>query len=172
MTQTAVRQQLQVPATAEIRDNDDAVVDTAVLGELLLGKWANVRRTARELAGRPEIQKIEGLSATEHRKRCFDQLHYLVEQQAVHRAFPSALGGADDHGGNVAGFEELVVADPSLQIKAGVQWGLFGSAVMHLGTREHHEAWLPGIMNMDIPGCFAMTETGHGSDVASIATTA
>jgi acyl-CoA oxidase len=44
--------------------------------------------------------------------------------------------------------------------------------VMHLGTERHHEAWLPGIMNMDIPGCFAMTETGHGSDVASIATTA
>jgi acyl-CoA oxidase len=27
-------------------------------------------------------------------------------------------------------------------------------------------------MNLDIPGCFAMTETGHGSDVARIATTA
>src|SRR5688500_9012269 len=43
---------------------------------------------------------------------------------------------------------------------------------MHLGTGGHHRKWLPGIMNMDIPGCFAMTETGHGSDVASIATTA
>ena len=95
-----------------------------------------------------------------------------MDHGAVHRAFPAALGGADDHGGNIAGFEELVTADPSLQIKAGVQWGLFGSAVMHLGTAEHHAKWLPGIMNLDIPGCFAMTETGHGSDVASIATTA
>jgi acyl-CoA oxidase len=43
---------------------------------------------------------------------------------------------------------------------------------MHLGTAEHHAKWLPGIMSLDIPGCFAMTETGHGSDVASIATTA
>ncbi|BCW36351.1 acyl-CoA dehydrogenase [Arthrobacter sp. StoSoilA2] len=90
----------------------------------------------------------------------------------MHRAFPTRLGGSDDHGGNIAGFEELVTADPSLQIKAGVQWGLFGSAVMHLGTREHHDKWLPGIMSLAIPGCFAMTETGHGSDVASIATTA
>ncbi|MDI3279677.1 acyl-CoA dehydrogenase family protein, partial [Arthrobacter sp. AL08] len=89
----------------------------------------------------------------------------------VHRAFPSALGGSDDHGGNIAAFEELVTADPSLQIKAGVQWGLFGSAVMHLGTQQHHTNWLPGIMSLEIPGCFAMTETGHGSDVASIATT-
>ena len=105
-------------------------------------------------------------------RRVFGQLQYLVDNQAVHRAFPAALGGEDDHGGNIAGFEELVIADPSLQIKAGVQWGLFGSAVMHLGTEEHHRKWLPGIMNLDIPGCFAMTETGHGSDVASIATTA
>lgn len=147
-------------------------VDVEALGRQLLGKWADVRLQARELAARPELHKIEGLTHTEHRKRVFGQLRYLVENEAVHRAFPAALGGSDDHGGNIAGFEELVVADPSLQIKAGVQWGLFGSAVMHLGTAGHHARWLPGIMNLDIPGCFAMTETGHGSDVASIATTA
>ncbi len=147
-------------------------VDVAALGEQLLGKWADVRRQARALAAKPELHKIEGQTHTEHRQRTFEQLNFLVENNAVHRAFPASLGGNDDHGGNIAGFEELVTADPSLQIKAGVQWGLFGSAVMHLGTAEHHKKWLPGIMNMDIPGCFAMTETGHGSDVASIATTA
>jgi acyl-CoA oxidase len=148
------------------------VVDVAGLGRLLLGRWAGIRLQARDLAARPELHKTEGLTHTEHRTRTFGQLKYLVENEAVHRAFPTALGGSDDHGGNIAGFEELVTADPSLQIKAGVQWGLFGSAVMHLGTEEHHAKWLPGIMNLDIPGCFAMTETGHGSDVASIATTA
>ena len=147
-------------------------VDVSVLGEQLLGKWAAARHQARELAARPELHKLEGLTHGEHRARVFGQLKYLVANGAVHRAFPAALGGSDDHGGNVAGFEELVVADPSLQIKAGVQWGLFGSAVMHLGTDTHHDKWLPGIMSLAIPGCFAMTETGHGSDVASIATTA
>ncbi|MDQ0769133.1 acyl-CoA oxidase [Pseudarthrobacter defluvii] len=147
-------------------------VDVEALGRQLLGKWADVRLQARELAARPELHKVEGLTHTDHRERVFGQLKYLVDNEAVHRAFPSDVGGSDDHGGNIAGFEELVVADPSLQIKAGVQWGLFGSAVMHLGTAEHHAKWLPGIMNLDIPGCFAMTETGHGSDVASIATTA
>ncbi|HET9349161.1 MAG TPA: acyl-CoA dehydrogenase family protein, partial [Arthrobacter sp.] len=147
-------------------------VDVAALGELLLGKWADTRRTARVLAGRPELHKTEGLTHTEHRRRTFGQLKILVDNGAVHRAFPASVGGADEHGGNVAGFQELVIADPSLQIKAGVQWGLFGSAVNHLGTEQHHQKWLPGIMNLDIPGCFAMTETGHGSDVASIATTA
>lgn len=152
--------------------NAQPAVDVAALGEQLLGKWAGIRRQARQLAGSPELHKNEGLTHTDHRSRTFGQLKYLVDNEAVHRAFPAALGGSDDHGGNIAGFEELVTADPSLQIKAGVQWGLFGSAVMHLGTEEHHAKWLPGIMNLDIPGCFAMTETGHGSDVASIATTA
>ena len=166
----------QRPATAATAASRTAeakpAVDVDVLGEQLLGKWAEVRRQARTLAARPELHKIEGLTHTEHRARVFGQLKYLVDNEAVHRAFPESLGGSDDHGGNIAGFEELVVADPSLQIKAGVQWGLFGSAVMHLGTEEHHAKWLPGIMSLAIPGCFAMTETGHGSDVASIATTA
>ncbi len=147
-------------------------IDVAALGQALLGRWADVRRQARELAGMPELHKVEGLSLAEHRKRVFGQLGILVEQNGVHRAFPTRLGGNDDHGGNVAGYEELVIADPSLQIKGGVQWGLFGSAVLHLGSTEHQDKWLPGIMSLEIPGCFAMTEIGHGSDVASIATTA
>lgn len=169
------RKGLRPAATSAARPVDESTtpaVDVEALGRQLLGKWAGVRLQARELAARPELHKVEGLTHTDHRARVFGQLQYLVDNEAVHRAFPSELGGSDDHGGNIAGFEELVVADPSLQIKAGVQWGLFGSAVMHLGTAEHHNKWLPGIMNLEIPGCFAMTETGHGSDVASIATTA
>ncbi|MHA7304142.1 acyl-CoA dehydrogenase family protein [Arthrobacter sp. TMN-49] len=162
---------VMTPASSATHD-DGAVVDVAALGEVLLGQWAQVRLAARKLAGNPDLHKVEGLSHTEHRERVFKQLGILVEQDGVHRAFPTRLGGSDDHGGNVAGFEELVIADPSLQIKGGVQWGLFGSAVMHLGNEEHQNKWLPGIMNLEIPGSFAMTEIGHGSDVASIATTA
>src|SRR5690606_34185592 len=69
-------------------------------------------------------------------------------------------------------FEELVLADPSLQIKSGVQWGLFASAIYQLGTKAHWDKWLRDAITLDLPGAFAMTETGHGSDVQSIATTA
>lgn len=147
-------------------------VDVEALGRQLLGEWAEIRLASRELAKRPELQKVEGLSVAEHRKRVSAQLKLLVENGQVHRAFPKSVGGADDHGGNIAAFEELVAADPSLQIKSGVQWGLFGAAVLHLGTARHHEKYLPGIMSLAVPGAFAMTETGHGSDVASVATTA
>jgi acyl-CoA oxidase len=151
---------------------DGSRINVPELAHQLLGTWPDARIKARALAAREEFHRVEGLPLDEHRNRVFDQLKLLVENGQVHRAFPKHLGGQEDHGGNIAGFEELVTADPSLQIKSGVQWGLFGSAVMHLGTKEHHDKWLPGIMSLDIPGAFAMTEVGHGSDVASIATTA
>lgn len=147
-------------------------IDTVWLGEYLLGSWADVRRNSRELVRRPELHRIEDQTLAEQRKRVFGQLQLLVDSGSVHRAFPKSLGGNDDHGGNIASFEELVLADPSLQIKAGVQWGLFGAAVLHLGTARHHETLLPGILDLTTPGAFAMTETGHGSDVAAIGTTA
>ncbi|QHC69421.1 acyl-CoA dehydrogenase [Rathayibacter sp. VKM Ac-2801] len=154
-------------------DEDGApAVDVAALGETLLGAWREQRLASRALTARPELHRTDGLPMKEHRLRVSEQMHVLAAEGGVHRAFPVDLGGEADHGGNIAGFEELVTADPSLQIKSGVQWGLFGAAVLHLGTRPHHEKWLPGIMSLEIPGAFAMTETGHGSDVASIATTA
>ena len=155
-----------------IGDEAAPAVNVEQLGRQLLGTWADVRLAAREVTARPEMQRIEGLSMADHRLRVFEQLKVLAANGHVLRAFPKHLGGQDDHGGNIAGFEELVIADPSLQIKGGVQWGLFGAAVLHLGTKSHHDKYLPGIMDLSVPGAFAMTEIGHGSDVASIGTTA
>jgi acyl-CoA oxidase len=147
-------------------------VDVAALGQHLLGRWVDVRRTSRALAARPEMKRVEGLSMAEHRERVLGQLHILVEEGAVHRAYPKSVGGGENAGANIAAFEELVLADPSLQIKSGVQWGLFGAAVMHLGNEAQLAEWLPAIMSLEVPGAFAMTETGHGSDVSAVGTTA
>ncbi|WP_066518815.1 acyl-CoA dehydrogenase family protein [Curtobacterium ammoniigenes] len=146
--------------------------DVDAVATMLLGRWADDRRTSRRLALDPALHRIDGLTVSAHRDRVFEQCRFLVEHGAIQRPFPTAFGGAENHGGNIASFEELTTADPSLQIKAGVQWGLFGSAVLHLGTERNHREFLPGIIDFTIPGCFAMTETGHGSDVQSIATTA
>ncbi|MCT2085500.1 acyl-CoA dehydrogenase family protein [Microbacterium enclense] len=147
-------------------------IDIERVTDLLLGTWADTRREARAMLEDPLFWRDDSLGMDAHRERTLGQLHELVARKAVHRAFPKRFGGEENNGANIAGFEELVAADPSLQIKSGVQWGLFGSAVLQLGTEKHHEKWLPGIMSLDIPGAFAMTETGHGSDVAAIGTTA
>lgn len=147
-------------------------VNIEQLSDALLGKWKTERLASRALVEQERFQTINGQPMDEHRIRVLGQLHQLVEEGAIQRAFPSALGGEDNHGGNIAAFQELVLADPSMQIKSGVQWGLFGAAILHLGTKAHHEKWLPDVMSLKLPGAFAMTEIGHGSDVASIGTTA
>ncbi|WP_022905717.1 acyl-CoA dehydrogenase family protein [Curtobacterium sp. B18] len=150
----------------------DVRIDVDLLGEHLLGRWAEDRRISRRLALDPAMHKVEGMPYADARARTLDQLRILVDAGAIQRPYPEEFGGSSNHGGNLAAFEELTTADPSMQIKAGVQWGLFGSAVHHLGTERNHREFLPGIVSFEVPGCFAMTETGHGSDVQSIATRA
>ncbi|WP_206448193.1 acyl-CoA dehydrogenase family protein [Agrococcus sp. KRD186] len=147
-------------------------VDVDWLGRDLRGDWSEQRLRALKKVADPRYQRIDDLTMADHRQRTLEQIRLLVDDGAVLAAFPKRLGGSDDHGGNVAAFGLLVLADPSLQIKAGVQFGLFGAAVLHLGTEHHHDTFLPPIMRFEVPGAFAMTETGHGSDVASIGTTA
>ncbi len=50
--------------------------------------------------------------------------------------------------------------------------GLFTSAIVQLGDEEQQRRWVPDAMSLEVPGAFAMTEIGHGSDVQSLATTA
>lgn len=147
-------------------------VDSALVGEMLLGKWKDIRLHTRSICEKPQMWQEVGLTHHEHRERVFGQLKLLVDEGATVYGFPKSVGGSADPGGSLTVFEELIFADPSLQIKYGVQWGLFGAAVLYLGTDEHHEELLPGIISLETPGCFAMTETGHGSDVANIGTTA
>jgi len=93
----------------------------------------------------------------------------------------AAKGAAEDgfrkeHGGNVGAavtrIEMLAMSDLSLMVKAGVQWGLFGGAIENLGTERHHEKYVKKIIDCELLGCFAMTETGHGSNVQALETTA
>jgi acyl-CoA oxidase len=141
-----------------------------VLRDLLDGRWADLRRASRDLLGTLEPPPVLDLEA--QRALVFEQLGLLADGGHPLIGFPKAYGGADDVGGSVVAFEVLGFGDLSLMVKAGVQWGLFGGAVQALGTRAHHDRYLPSIMNLDLPGCFAMTETGHGSDVQHLRTTA
>lgn len=172
MADTAVR-----TPSAPVPDRDANAapaprVDIPRVTDALMGKWAETRRLSRALIKDPAFWRVEGLTLAEHRERVLTQLHLLAKNGGSNRAMPKEYGGLEDNGANIAGFEELVLADPSLQIKSGVQWGLFGAAILQLGTKAHHDKWLRDVISLELPGAFAMTETGHGSDVAAIGTTA
>ena len=101
-----------------------------------------------------------------------EQLKIIAEAGAAEDGFRKEHGGTGDVGAAVTTIEMLAMSDLSLMVKAGVQWGLFGGAIENLGTERHHEAYVRKIIDLELLGCFAMTETGHGSDVQSLETTA
>ena len=136
MTTTTPRPTAEAPPSGDPRlDADVSSVDIQHLSRVLLGHYPELRLAARTLMTDERLHKIDGLTLAEHRERVLGQLRLLVEHGDVHRSFPTRFGGAEDHGGFLARFEELTHADPSLQIKSGVQWGLFASAIYHLGKQ-------------------------------------
>jgi acyl-CoA oxidase len=146
--------------------------DVLELRRLLDGRWAHIRAEARDLAEDPRFVVRVGEDVEQQRAAVLERLTVLAGPKYAGLGFPRRFGGQDDVGGSITAFEMLGFGDLSLLVKAGVQWGLFGGAVLHLGTAGHHERYLADIVAGRLLGCFAMTETGHGSDVAHVRTTA
>ena len=153
-------------------DTATAAVPVDALRQVLDGRWHAVRAEARELARDQRFAVTVGDDVEQQRADVLDKLQALAGPQYSGRGFPAKYGGQDDVGGGVTAFEMLAFGDLSLLVKAGVQWGLFGGAILHLGTARHHDAYLADTINGELLGAFAMTETGHGSDVAHVRTTA
>jgi acyl-CoA oxidase len=151
---------------------DLAAEQRAVLGRVLDGRWAHVRDAARARMLAEAAPPVTDLPTAEHRRVTLERLRALAEGGPFAAGFPSSVGGDGDIGGSVTAIEMLGHADLSVMVKAGVQWGLFGGAITALGTEDHHRRYLPGAMDLSLLGCFAMTESGHGSDVESLGTTA
>jgi acyl-CoA oxidase len=144
----------------------------ASLTRVLDGRWRAVRERSRSEVVDLLAPTPPGLDVAAHREIVLERVHRLAALGYPHLGFPKDLGGQADLGGSVTSFEMLGFGELSLMVKAGVQWGLFGGAVHALGTDRQHREYLPPIMAAELLGCFAMTETGHGSDVQSIHTTA
>jgi len=53
-----------------------------------------------------------------------------------------------------------------------LHWGMFVPAIRGQGTEEQQKKWLPMAYKLQIIGCYAQTELGHGSNVQGLETTA
>ncbi len=146
--------------------------DPALLQQLLDGKYAALRDQIRAVQCRPEFAPVLGLSRDAYRVQVMEWARAVAAAGLSVPGFPAEYGGQGDPGANVAAFETLGHGDLSLLIKFGVQFGLWGGAVQHLGTKLHHDTYLRAIGTLELPGSFAMTESGHGSNVQQLRTTA
>ena len=148
-------------------------IDIDLLENQLLGNWGDLRLEVRKEIASARYSSQPDLPYSKYRKETLNNIKALSSCSFAKVGFPETIvGGFSDAGGGLAIFEELIFLNASTQIKYGVQFGLFASAIMHLGTEYHHLKFLPDVVSFKVPGCFAMTETGHGSDVANIETTA
>ena len=120
----------------------------------------------------PAMRPSTDLPREEHRARVTEWTEELAMSGGTAMGYPAEFGGLGDVRGSIAGFETLAFGDLSLLVKCGVQFGLFGGAVLHLGTMRHHERHLTAIARFELPGCFAMSESDHGSNVQALQTTA
>jgi len=153
-------------------DRDGSAEVVRDLRTALDGRWREVRDRARELIDSPDLLPDPSRTLDQARADVLVTMRRLAESGFADAGFAADHGGSGDIGGSVAGIEILGYADLSLMVKSGVQWGLFGGAVENLGTARHHDRYVRSIIDLELLGCFAMTETGHGSNVQELETTA
>jgi acyl-CoA oxidase len=153
--------------------SEEADFDIKKLQSILDGPFAELKNRTKTLLLDEAFRVPTDLRNKEElRLKILEQCHYLAQQGFGSYAFQPDYGGSGSIGGSTAIFETLAMGNISLLIKYGVQFGLFGGAVFQLGTAQHHQLYLEKLGKLELPGCFAMTETGHGSNVRDLETTA
>lgn len=142
------------------------------LAAYLAEPHADVRRDVLDLLRTSTFRIPLEIERAEHRARVLAAVQVLADEGFGSLAYPAAYGGESAPGRAIAVFETLAFGDSSIVIKFGVQFGLWGGSVYQLGTEQHHERWLRKIGTLELPGCYAMTEIGHGSNVRGLETVA
>lgn len=145
--------------------------EVGALRALVDRTWPEVRARVRALLADPRLRYVDERDTAAYRAQVLEWLKVLGAQGIGRLALVDEPGHKADLGAFIAAFETLAFFDLSLVVKAGVQFGLFGGSIYFLGTERHH-ALLPQVASVELPGCFAMSELGHGSNVRDLETVA
>jgi len=156
--------------TAGSQNNSDFEIQK--ITTLLNGKEAAIINKVKSVISRPEFAYETSTDINVYRQTVYKWCKILAEENLGNMAYPKQYGGGENIADYFAIMETLSYHDLSLVIKFGVQFGLWGMSVQSLGTEKHYAKYLKDIGTLKIPGCFAMTETHHGSNVKGLETTA
>jgi len=149
-----------------------ALFDVAALARLLDGEQGGTRERLRRLLSSADFAYCSEPDREAYRAQVLAWCRRLAAEEIGMLGLPREQGGGGDPAAFLAAFETIAHHDLSLLVKFGVQFGLFAGSIYQLGTEPHHAAYLRAAGRLDLPGSFAMTETGHGSNVADLETTA
>lgn len=142
------------------------------LTQILDGKQATIIKKVKTVISRPEFAYENSTDTAVYREKVYDWCKILADENLGNMAYPKQYGGGENIADYFAIMETLSYHDLSLVIKFGVQFGLWGMSIQSLGTEKHCSKYLKDIGSLQLPGCFAMTETNHGSNVKGLETTA
>ncbi len=145
--------------------------DVEAMRRVLDDAYPEFREELRAVLRSPAFAYSDAPDKESQREWTRRRVRDLAERGYGALALPEEYGGQDDFGRYSVVFEMLGYHDGSLAIKFGVQFGLFAGSIANLGTREQHDRWLVAAGTGELQGCFAMTETGHGSNVRGLETT-
>ena len=153
-------------------DKNSAQYSAIEIDRILKGNHAEVIDNFRQILKDPIFSWKIRRNKEEFRNHVLKQVEFLADKGYGAMAYPETYGGTNDMEGYASIFENMMFVDGSLAIKFGVQFGLFGGSIQKLGTKKHHDKYLKDTGFANLLGCFAMSETGHGSNVRGIKTTA
>lgn len=172
---------LSEEAVAQFRSNENTLTskqqtvyrfEVDQMTAILDGEQSGIIENVKSVISRPAFKYETSTDIFAYREKVMQWCKILAKENLGNMAYPKAYGGGENIADYFAIMETLSLHDLSLVIKFGVQFGLWGMSVQLLGTEKHHKKYLKDIGTLKLPGCFAMTETHHGSNVKGLETTA
>ncbi|SHG24263.1 Acyl-coenzyme A oxidase [Flavobacterium segetis] len=150
----------------------DPTFEISKLTQILDGEQSEIIQKVKSIITRPEFAYETSTDTAIYREKVYQWCKILARENLGNMAYPKKYGGGENIADYFAIMETLSYHDLSLVIKFGVQFGLWGMSIHSLGTEKHYQKYLKDIGTLKLPGCFAMTETNHGSNVKGLETTA
>ena len=108
------------------------------------GPFHAVKDHWRSTVAAQDIVRDPSQSLDEARDWALDHLVEMAGKGYAVAGFPGRGGTVSE---SIAHFEMTALGDLSLNIKSGVQHGLFGGAITNLGEQWHHDTFLDDVIS-------------------------
>ncbi|MDR0365890.1 MAG: acyl-CoA dehydrogenase [Bifidobacteriaceae bacterium] len=130
-----------------------------------------VRTSVREFAD-AEIAPLAATLDREHRPP-LESIPKLADMGILGMTIPEQYGGSvSDYLSFIVALEEISRACASTGVMVEVHASLVSTSILHFGTEEQRQKYLPDMAAGKKIGAFCLTEPGAGSDAGALASTA